>query len=417
MTRSLRKRGRTPSRREFLQSGLAAACTLPLAPSLLARVGSNDASDRILVLVELAGGNDGLNTVIPIENDLYHLARPSLRLPRSQVHTLGDGLSLHPSLAGWHQHFQAGNLTILQGVGYPDPDRSHFESMDIWHSGTRQSRARRTGWIGRCMDGHTADGARTLEALAVGQRNVPLVLTGQRARAPSLRDPQAIRLRMGAKDNIEAELNAVRRMGKSARDPADAQLAFLGRTLLDTLRQTRQFESLDLSRSPGQATPNTALGRELELVARCVAARLPYRVYHVRLAGFDTHARQAATHAQLLRELDGATSAFLTQLERFRCQDQVVTLIYSEFGRRVRENGSRGTDHGAAAPCFLLGNRVRGGLVGEHPDLTDLDDGDLRHAIDFRQIYATLMRRWLREDDQRILGADYPLLPLFARAV
>jgi uncharacterized protein (DUF1501 family) len=360
-------------------------------------------SRGILVLVGLYGGNDGLNTVIPFQDSAYLGGRPQLGYQPGQVLPIGEGLALHPNLKGLKSLWDARELAIVRGVGYPQPNRSHFRSMDIWQSGV-PDRAEASGWVGRWLD---ATGTDPLRALAVGV-TVPRAFAGDSvsgAAVPqgALRLPGGLPLR-----GRVADLNA----STAGLSPLAARVSQVGRDLL-TVQST---VATALATPPAQATGQgkgaaaTGLGAQLDLVARLIKAGVPTAVYAVSVTGFDNHAAEKDTHAQLMAELDAGIAGFLHSLAGDPHGAGVVVMTFSEFGRRVAENASGGTDHGTAAPVLVAGPSVRGGFYGDEPSLTDLDDGDLKFTTDFRSVYATVLAHTVGVDPKVSLGKPFPLL-------
>jgi uncharacterized protein (DUF1501 family) len=380
----------TTTRRAFLIGGIQVAVAAPLAARFATvRASANDEAERVLVVVQLTGGNDGLNTVVPHRQDAYYRLRPSLALSRGALHALDDDHGLHPSLGALGGLFAAGRLAVVHGVGAPQPDRSHFRSLDVWHTAELAPRSSSTGWLGRLADQVVAARPDSLAALFVGGGSPPRALAARAFQAPSLADENALRLADGP-----AGLRAGR-AALLAGEPASDELAFLRDAARGTYAAAARLA--ELGRRPDRADyPGTALAARLRLVARLLAGGLGTRVVQVELGGFDTHARQARTHAQLLDELSGALAAFQADLAASGIAGRVATLVFSEFGRRARENGSGGTDHGAGAPVFVLGAAVRGGVHGTPPDLERLIDGDVPATTDLRAVYAALERDWMR---------------------
>jgi uncharacterized protein (DUF1501 family) len=383
------------SRRSFLKGALAFPAAAAL-PGLFARAAwAAGHGDSVLVLVRLDGGNDGLNTVVPFADDLYHRARPGIGV-KDPV-KLTDAIGLHPSLAALRGAWDDGALAIVQGVGYPDSSRSHFTSTDIWHTAFTATPERWSGWAGRALD-RMDEGE--VPALQLDPAPLSLALTGERVVVPAVADAEGFRVR-GNKELLaalvarprEGVAEHVRRAGAAAYKTA---------------------ERLEKALGGGDARgyPDTDLARRLWQIARLIEGGLPARVYAVRLSGFDTHSRQANAHAVLLKTLGDAMAAFQADVKTKGLDKRVLLMTYSEFGRRVEENRSLGTDHGTAAPLFVMGGRVTGGLKGEHPSLADLEAGDLRHHTDFRQVYATVLSRWLNADPRAVLGAAYDPLDL-----
>jgi len=390
-------------RRTLLKASLA----LPMAatiPSLFARAAwAAEPGDRVLVLLQLEGGNDGLNMIVPAAHDAYHRLRPGLRIPEDQVIDLKDGVGLAPSLKGLQPLWDDGALAVVQGVGYPEPNRSHFTSTDIWHSASLDPSRRNTGWIGRLLDKESRrDGA--VPGLQLDPGPLSLALVGENTVVPSVRDARDFKVRGG--DNTAERLEAVAGDATS-RDT----LGFLRESARQAYSLSDSLErALDADR--GRAGyPGSPLAQRLWQIARMVESGLPTRIYAVKLSGFDTHSRQKDAHAQLLRYLGDAVGAFYADLKKHGLDKRVLLISYSEFGRRAKENRSLGTDHGAAAPVLVAGGAIQGGLHGAHPSLDDLQGGDLKHHTDFRQVYATILDRWLRADSQAILGAKFKGVP------
>ena len=398
------------TRRQVLAGGIAAVGTAavvrnPFASLLDHSTPATSSTDHpVLVLVTLYGGNDGLNTVIPAAAGAYLSGRGDLAVPADQVLTIGDGLGLHPNLKAMKRLWDAGQVAIVRGVGHPNPNRSHFRSMDIWQSGVPE-RAVATGWLGRWLD---RTGTDPLRAIAIGP-TVPLALRGEKVAASAV-PVGSVALPVSAP--VADAYRAMMGVGSSG---LAGSVARTGTDLLTVERALgRIVDGAGASEDEGSATnlegrAQGALGPQLDLVARAIAAGLPTRVYAVSLGGFDTHANEKDAHAQLLADLDGAVDAF-TKAVGGR---PVTVLVHSEFGRRVAVNGSGGTDHGAAAPVFVIGPRVRGGFHGDEPSLTDLDDGDLKHTTDYRSIYASVLGNVVGVDPSVALAKAPTALPLF----
>ncbi len=419
------------TRRSFLLAGLGAAAAPLLTRIAWARAldgaPSRGPGGRVLLVVELGGGNDGLNTVVPFADEHYAAAREQLRIGRSGVLPIADGLGLRTELAGLKARFDRGQLAVVQGVGYPGPDRSHFRSTDIWHSASLEPETARAGWIGKACECASAGGRAPTgpgrPALMIGTSKVPLALVGERSSGFQVASAGSLRAAVGPADAAQPErraaLAALARGGDGDGAGEGGALALLKATARTTATIAARVEAVLAQRKPAVDYPDTALAHELQLAAQLIAGGFECAAYFVRQEGYDTHAYQADAHALLLSELDGALSAFLADVEAVRALDRVAVLVTSEFGRRVKENGSKGTDHGAAAPLFVAGGGVKGGLVGKHPSLApaDLDggiDGDLVHAIDFRRVYSTLLGDWFGVAPERVLGAGFEKLPLFA---
>lgn len=417
------------SRREFLTGGLtflSAAATLPLFLGRTARVLAQTASGparrsddhRILVVVQLAGGNDGLNTVVPYAMDAYYRYRRQLGIPAREVLRLDDVVGLHPAATGLKELFDDGKLAIIQGVGYPNPNRSHFTSMDIWHTADPQLR-HREGWIGRYFDAccRGEDPPDPVQGVAL-MKEAPLAMQGQRFLPLAFENAEALTWRGPRRDPLAEE--TFRRLNNIDGDfpPAQNPLAdYLQRAALQAQVGAEQIRSaagaaIRGRRAGARGARGGELARSLELVVRMIAAGLPTRVYYVSMGGFDTHTGQIGRHQQLMRSLGEALQDFINDLRESRLLDRVLVMTFSEFGRRVQENASGGTDHGEAAPMFLVGSCVRPGLHLSHPSLDNLHRGDLAFGCDFRRVYATVLRQWLETPPEKVLGGSFQPLPL-----
>lgn len=398
------------TRRDFLKGSLTSAAAISLSagmPRLLAAAGaaaSNSSSENVLVMIQLSGGNDGLNTVIPHGDDGYRRNRFSLAVPQGQIIKIDDYLGFHPSFRGMNQLLEDGSLSILQGIGYPKPNRSHFESMDIWHTANLTVGERENGWLGRFLDENTAADAQETPALHLGEEKQPLALVADRVRVPSVQSLEGFKLQDGGNRSLR---RTVEKTTEVERPESDELLSFLQRSTQTALTSSEQVQAALSNYNTPVNYPGFGLARKLRTVAQMIDAGLKTRIYYVTLGGFDTHSDQKEAHAGLLQQLSESLSAFLQDLQHQGNAQRVLSVVFSEFGRRVKENGSRGTDHGAAAPMFLAGDQVKSGVIGKHPSLTDLDDGDLKFHTDFRQIYATLLEDWLRCDSQAILGRRF----------
>ena len=410
------------TRREFLTRGLGVAAVATTIPTFLTRTtllfgnpadgplpgGGRDG--KILVVIQLSGGNDGLNTVIPIGRDVYYKARPTLAVPKEKTLRISDEIALHPNLIPLKELYDNGRLAIVQGVGYPNPDRSHFRSMEIWQSGVVES-FETTGWIGRMFD-HTCGNAHLKEScsptlgVSIGEILNP-ALQCNCSVGVALRDPEQFyrMTRVSAKTSKSVE-------NQPAQSAAAAQMDFLRRTAMNAeLSADRIRRSIRNVQSKTEY-PRDPFAQGLKLVSAMIAGGMDTQVYYLSLGGFDTHANQQGAHERLLKTLADGVGAFQKDLDVLGQADRVLGFTFSEFGRRVAENGSRGTDHGQAAPMFVFGKTVKPGLVGGHPSLEDLNGGDLKFQTDFRQVYATVLDRWLGVDSSKILSQKFEPLPV-----
>jgi len=410
------------TRRQFLTHSLRNSSLVALGsavPQFLARTAKAAApgKDTILVVVELTGGNDGLNMVIPYADDLYHKARPTLRRTKDQVIRLDDHVGLHSGMAGLRTLWDEGSLAVVQGVGYPNPDRSHFEAMDIWQTADPK-RATPTGWLGRATV-ELDNRAGGVPILHVGPGKAPLAATGAPGGgAVSVGDSNSFHLELGGEQARQAArrklLEDVAAPAKSADD--DDLLSFVQRRQVQTLSAVEHLREL----LEGPNAPRNfggGLAQKLQIVSGLIARGFGTRLFYVTLDGFDTHAGQGPAHQRLLSELADSIGNFFRDLKDTHNDTRVRLLTFSEFGRRVKENDSRGTNHGAASCLFVAGPSMKGGVVGKHPSLANLDADDLKFHTDFRRVYATLLDDWLSCDSKSVLGAKWEaVLELRTRA-
>jgi uncharacterized protein (DUF1501 family) len=396
------------TRREFLGSAslVSLGLSVPtfLHRSALAAGDSKKNADRVLVVIQLSGGNDGLNTVIPYKDELYAKNRQVLRIPTEAALKINDQIALHPALKGMHELLEAGRLAVLQGVGYPNASRSHFRSMDIWQTASNAERLPSEGWLGRAIGRTELRRPGTLPAMHFGGQKLPLALVG-RTEVPSLSSLEEFRLQVAA-----ATRPAIRQVATG--DRSEATLQFVQQSTLQAYTAADRLEELTRKYDTPVKYPGSELARKLKIVAQLIDSGFGTRIFYTALEGFDTHAAQAQQHANLLTELSGAVKAFVDDLAHHGHLDRVVVMTFSEFGRRVKENASRGTDHGAAAPLFLAGTQIQAGPTGAHPSLSDLDDGDLKHHTDFRALYAALLEHWLGCPSEPVLGGRFAPLAL-----
>lgn len=405
------------TRRDFLKAGagaglgLGASCCLPgTLPHWLAHAAEASSEDRMLVVLELNGGNDALNMLVPHGHDIYHRLRPRLRVPSSQVLAIDEQFGFHPRMQGLHELYEAGNVSVVQGVGYANPNRSHFRSLDIWHSAQPNVDIPKTGWLGRTADLPRNEGKPF--AMRLGGHDLPLALRSERSDAPCFDRLSDYQWDVDGGDAGKGRRAAQEALLEVARD-GDSPLDAVRRASRAAMEDAQRFVDAASVKTPVDY-PAGELARRLGLTAALLAARVGPRVAFVSQYGYDTHANQAQTHADLLGALSDALRAFYADLEHRGIADRVLVMVYSEFGRRVGENGSAGTDHGAAAPVLLLSgsDAMNAGLAGDFPSLVDLDDGDQRFGVDFRRVYATLLDPWLGIDAAPILGKEHGALDI-----
>ncbi len=406
---------KTISRRQFIQGSTAAfvLSTLGSFPLVAEEDLWNPLSskDRILVVIQLMGGNDGLSTVIPAGNPLYAENRRILQIHENEVLPLDREVGFHPALEGLHKLFKNGQMTVLQGVGYPTPDRSHFRSTEIWDTAKSDVIDTRSGWIGRCADLWARQGHQKFMACSIGNQEQPLSLVGMQAVPPTIRDAQSFRILKESEETQEStqRLQLLQNLAEVPR--TSENLEFVRQQTQSSLTSALSVEAI--VQQGATDLGGSELAQKLGVVSAMIQGGLATRIYHVSMGGFDTHSNQKNDHTALLRQLDQSISAFFEKMKEAKLEKQIAILVYSEFGRRVRENRSGGTDHGAAAPVFVISGAMRGGVVGSHPPLDDLDDGDLKMKTDFRSIYQTLIEGWLNLQSVPILGKTYSRVPLF----
>ncbi|NNE00109.1 MAG: DUF1501 domain-containing protein [Pirellulaceae bacterium] len=400
-------------RRKFLRHAAAGSAVMTFgttAPSVLCRAAALTPNEqRVLVVVEMAGGNDGLNSVVPHSDPVYRKSRENLRINKADTLAIDSTLGLHPAMRGCADLLEQGRFAIVQGVGYPNPNRSHFESMDIWHSCLRKDTARHDGWIGRYLDAAKLGDAADPAALHLGNDKQPFALMSRDIRVPSIQSLQQFRLRDNGSIDLKAAIREFsRQTGPSdAVAPANDLLDFVQSSTSSAIVASERMESATKKHKSGKAYPTSGLARKLETVSKLIASGIQTRVYYVRIDGFDTHANQVDAHAALLREVSDAVSALVGDLDERGDGDRVLVMCFSEFGRRVAQNASDGTDHGTAGPVFFAGNAVRPGLIGNLPSLSNLENGDLKYHTDFRRVYAAVLKDWLECDPRAVLAGNY----------
>jgi uncharacterized protein (DUF1501 family) len=401
-------------RRDFLRAS-ALVSLAPTVPGFLARTAraAGPARDgRVLVVVQLDGGNDGVNTVVPFADEGYAKHRTALRLRKDRLHKVTTDVGLHPEMAATAKLVEDGRLAVVQGVGYPNPSRSHAKSMAVWHTADvtlprrgdsdPESKAA-LGWIGRVLDGAPRPGDRSPGSAFVGPGALPAALRGRRSVASVITRPEDSILTLeGAGSGLAPQPGG-----------GDDLAAFVRRSTIDAYVTSDRMAAVLRAEDRGATYPATGLAGRLRLIARLIKGGGGTRVYYTAQDGYDTHATQMPQHANLLAEFSGGLKAFLDDLAAAKLAERVLVLCFSEFGRRVRENGSAGTDHGTAGPVFLGGPGVRAGLVGEAPGLLDLEAGDLKMSVDFRRVYATVLEDWLGLPGKPAPGGDFEKLPLF----
>ena len=392
-------------RRNFLKTtALASAATM--LPKFIKASEKNiaDTSDKILVIVQLTGGNDGLNTVVPFQNDLYYKARPQISIGRNEVLKLNDQLGLNPNMEGFKKLFDDGKLCLINNVGYPDPDRSHFRSMDIWHTASNSNEYKTTGWLGRYLDEQCGDCDKPTQILEMDD-TLSLALKGTNVKGLAIKAPK--RLYGTTTNPFINQLSKQHLPGDHQHDNAE----YLYKTLAETVSSAEYLYQTSKIFHSAATYPNHQFGKSMKTISELIISGVNTKVYYVSLGSFDTHFNQQKRQGELLHQLAETIKVFMDDLKSNGRANEVLLMTFSEFGRRVAENASLGTDHGTASQIFLIGNNLKGkGVYNEAPNLEDLDDGDLKFTVDFKNIYATLLRKWLQTDSDKILGNKFSLM-------
>lgn len=352
-----------------------------------------------LVILQLSGGNDGLNTIIPYRNDVYYKNRPTLGIPKSEVLSISDELGLNPSMTAFRALYDDGLVSIINNVGYPNPDRSHFRSMDIWHTASDSSEYLSSGWIGRYLDNQCAGCDNPLHAIELDD-TLSLAMKGAKNTGFAVSNAKKIKR--------QADNRFLKAIADNTSHQVEDNVAYLYKTLIDTQSSADYlYEKAKVHKSK-VAYPNNAFGKDLKQIAELITADADTKIYYAGMTGFDTHANQKGSQARLLKNYADSVAAFVKDLKSNGLLDDVLILTFSEFGRRVKQNGSGGTDHGTANNVFLMGGNLKQlGFYNTAPDLLNLDNGDLIYDIDFREIYATILESWLGVNEKAILGKNF----------
>lgn len=392
-------------RKEFIQIGSMATASMMLPKFLKAFEGEAmvPVGNKVVVILQLSGGNDGLNTVIPVRNDLYYKARPKLGIVKDKALSLTDEAGLHPALTSFKELYDDGSLAILNNVGYPNPDRSHFRSMDIWHTASQSSEYWTNGWVGRYLDAQCKGCDKPTQAIEIDDV-LSLALKGEDIKGIAVKDPR--RLYGTANEKFFKDV-----MKNHKDEPGEQQVDYLYKTMAETLSSADYIFQQSRLHPTNAAYPTTDLGNSLKTIASLIFSEINTKVYYVSLGSFDTHIGQEGQQQRLFTEMNGAVQAFVKDLKANGRFNDVLFFTFSEFGRRVAQNASGGTDHGTANNMFLIsGSLKQKGIINPLPNLADLDEGDLKYNIDFKKVYATVLNKWLKADDKSILQKQYEYL-------
>jgi len=384
-------------RRQFLKAGTLATASL-LLPNFLKAMSSPEALERgnkVLVILQLSGGNDGLNTIVPIRNDIYFRERQTIAVDNALA--LTDEAGIHPALPFFKTLYDRGELAVLNNVGYPDPNKSHFRSMDIWHSASRSDEYLESGWIGRYLDQACYDCGHPTQALEVNDM-LSLALKGKQKKAFAFKDPKKL-----YQTSREEYFNTLYQEHKHQHE--EETVAYLYQTLGDTINNADYIFEQSKARKTAAAYPDSVLGKDLKTISSLIKSDINTQVYYLQIGSFDTHINQQQRQESLFHTINDAVEAFVDDLKKNGLFQHVMLMTFSEFGRRVAQNASNGTDHGTANQLFFLsGGLKKQGLLNALPDLTQLNEGDLQYTEDFRKVYATLLKNWLDADSTKILG-------------
>ena len=389
-------------RKEFIQIGSLATASLMLPKFLKAFEGPAivPSGNKVIVVLQLSGGNDGLNTVIPVRNDLYYKARPGLGINKQKALSVTDEAGLHPALDAFKELYDDGSLAIINSIGYPNPDRSHFRSMDIWQTASQSTEYWNSGWIGRYLDAQCSGCDKPTQAIEIDDV-LSLSMKGNTMNGIAVKDPK--RLYGTANEKFFRDVSRSRQ-----HDSGEQSVDYLYKTMAQTLSSADYIFNQSRLHPTAADYPKTQLGNSLKTIASLIFSDINTKVYYVSLGSFDTHINQGAQQQRLFTEMNGAVKAFVKDLKANNRFEDVLLFSFSEFGRRVSQNASGGTDHGTANNMFLVsGGLKQKGLINAMPDLSDLQDGDLKYKVDFKNVYATVLNKWLKADDFKILGQKY----------
>lgn len=402
------------SRRAFIKKSAFATVGGMMIPNFLKafelqQLGQSQTTDKILVIIQLSGGNDGLNTIVPYRNDIYYKSRPSIAIPSDKVLKINDEVGFNPALESLRGLYDNAQMSIINNVGYPNPDRSHFRSMDIWQTASESTEYLNTGWIGRYLDANCSGNCVPYQALEIDD-TLSLSMKGEKVKALSVQDPEKLYKQISG--------NFINKIAQNKAVNEHDNVAYLYKTLAETASSA---EFLHTKRAAAQSKayrsiaqyPQGELGQRLKTIAELIVSGMPTNIYYVSISGFDTHFNQLNQQERLLKNYAESVNTFVNDLKKNDRFKDVAILTFSEFGRRVKQNASGGTDHGTANNVFLMSeNLKRPKVLNEAPNLTDLDEGDLKFSVDFRQVYTSLLKDWLKTDSETILGKNFQSLNL-----
>ena len=411
------------TRRQFIKSGVILLPAITFLPGLFRRgviappqPAAVSPTGRILVVVQQAGGNDGLNTVIPYGDGRYYDLRPNIAIPQQEVLTINNEVGFHPNLPKFKAIWDAGKMAIVEGVGYPNPSYSHFQSMDIWRFADPEGKSVKQGWLGKYLE--MLGSGNTFGGIAVGGMGgrLPPELYSPRVAVPIVESVQLYQFQSDSRYPTAAAARKEALVSMYSLQKNAAYRDLLNGTFDAANASSAAIVQADKFYNPSVVYPDTSLGRGLKIIAEAIIGDLGVKIGHVTIGGWDTHASQKPDHVRLLRTMSEAIAAFYEDLKAHGKDENVVIMTWSEFGRRAKSNASDGTDHGTAVPIFFIGTPVKGGFYGERPNLGNLSSDNLRYTIDFRSVYATVLERWFDAPSNDILGGQFETLPVFNTA-
>ena len=388
------------NRKTFIKTSSFAAASF-LFPNFLSALTLPEAIEmngKTLIILQLSGGNDGLNTIIPVKNDIYYSSRNQISIKEDNALLLTDEAAINPSLRYFKELYDNGELAVMNNVGYPEPNKSHFRSMDIWQSASDSNQFINSGWLGRYLDEACHDCANPTQAIEVDDL-LSLAMKGENNKAIALKDPKKLF------DNSQESL--YKKLAADHQDHDHDLASYLYSTLGNTVNNSEYIFKESKAKPTDKVYPGTQIGKDFKTIASLIKSDINTQVYYLSVGSFDTHTNQNQRQNQLFKTIDEAVEVFVKDMKENGKFNDVMVMTFSEFGRRVAQNASNGTDHGTANQMFFIsGGLKKKGLLNALPDLTKLNDGDLIYTEDFRKVYATVLKRWLNTNDQKILGKD-----------
>jgi uncharacterized protein (DUF1501 family) len=425
MSEIIHTNGKGLTRRSFLRRGVTFISVSLATPYMMMHTSTSDHSvfaaasttattNNLLVVVRLQGGNDGLNTVVPITDPVYKASRPTLAFAEKDVLPLTEKFAFHPKMKNFQGFYREGRLAVVNGVGYPNANLSHFRATDIWETAA-PDRYLSEGWLGNFLDMSIAQNhSEEFRAASIATIGLPLALVGQKVVVPAIATLDSYKFQTDGKfaGDRANQVNAFLKANQRSSIPVFQE--YIAKTGLSAYEGAEQLQKVAAAYKSTVEYGKDPFAQGLKLIAQIISGGLGTQILFISIGGFDTHASQAPDHNTLWGYVDSGLGAFYQDLAQLKVAENVTLMTYSEFGRRVKENGSRGTDHGTAAPMFVLGNKIKGGLYGDYPSLTNLDkDGNLIFSVDFRAVYHTILESWMGADVEKVLGGKFTNLGFF----